>query len=92
MSTATVILPSALRQRTGSQSRLSVEGETVREIIEELERRFPGMRFNICSDTGELRPYVNIFIEKENIRYMQGLDTLIPPGARIRILPSVAGG
>lgn len=92
MSATIVFLPPVLRQRIGYQAPLDVDGETVREIIEDLERRFPGIRFNLCTDTGELRPYVNVFIEKANIRYLRGLDTLVPTGAHIRILPSVAGG
>lgn len=92
MPTTTVILPPALRKRADHQARLNVEGATIREIIESLERRFPGIRFNLCDETGELRPYVNIFIEKENIRYLQGLDTPIHTEGRIYILPSVAGG
>jgi molybdopterin synthase sulfur carrier subunit len=92
MPTTTVILPPALRKRADHQARLQVEGTTIREIIEALERRFPGIRFNLCDETGELRPYVNIFIEKENIRYLQGLDTPIHTEGRIYILPSVAGG
>ena len=92
MPTAQVILPPVLRERTGQQDRLHIEGATVREIIENMERRFPGMRFHLCYETGELRPYVNIFIEQANIRYLQGLDTPVTAGARVRVLPSVAGG
>jgi len=92
MPTTTVILPPVLRKRIDHQARLNIEGATIREIIEVLEQRFPGIRFNLCDETGELRPYVNIFIEKENIRYLQGLDTPIYTEGRIYILPSVAGG
>jgi molybdopterin synthase sulfur carrier subunit len=92
MPAALVIFPPALYPKTGYQSRLNVEGETINDIIEELEQRFPGIRFNLCSETGELRQFVNIFIEKENIRYLRGLETTVPAGACICILPSVAGG
>ncbi len=92
MPTAIVILPPMLREKTDQQARLNAEGATIRDIIENLEHRFPGIRFHLCYETGELRPYVNIFIEQTNIRYLQGLDTLVTTGARIRVLPSVAGG
>ena len=92
MSATIVFLPPVIRQRIGYQTPLDVDGETVRAIIEDLEHRFPGIRFNLCTDTGDLRPYVNVFIEKKNIRYLRGLDTLVPAGAHISILPSVAGG
>lgn len=92
MPTAIVILPPVLREKAGQLDRLDVEGATIREIIENMEVRFPGIRFHLCYETGELRTYVNIFIERANIRYIQGLDTPVAAGARIRILPSVAGG
>jgi molybdopterin synthase sulfur carrier subunit len=64
----------------------------VREVISTLEEQFPGLGFNLCQETGELRPFVNIFLNGENIRYLSGLDTAVAPGASLHILPSVAGG
>ncbi len=92
MSSATVSIPLALRARVGNRASLAATGQTVREIIDSLEKDFPGVRFNLCYETGELRPYVNIFLNRANIRYLQGLDTPVEPGARIYILQSVAGG
>ena len=92
MSPVTVSLPIALRAKAGQRASVTVVGQTVREIITALEHDFPGLRFNLCYETGELRPFVNIFVERENIRYLQGLDTPVSPGARIHILQSVAGG
>jgi molybdopterin converting factor small subunit len=57
-----------------------------------LEREYPGLGFNLCYETGELRPYVNIFVDREDSRYLQGLDTPVRDGATIHILQSVAGG
>jgi molybdopterin synthase sulfur carrier subunit len=88
----TVSLPNALRARAGNRSTVMASGRTVREIINALEHDFPGLRFNLCYETGELRPYVNIFLDRENIRYLDGLDTLVHDGAMIYILQSVAGG
>lgn len=92
MPDAIISLPPVLRERTAQQARLHAEGETIRDIIENLEQRFPGLRFQLCYETGELRSYVNIFLEQDNIRYLQGLDTPVTSGARIHVLPSVAGG
>ena len=92
MPTATVILPHVLRAKIGSRKSVTVAGRNVREIIDALDADFPGLRFNFCYETGELRPYVNIFLERENIRYLSGLDTPVPAGATIHILQSVAGG
>jgi molybdopterin synthase sulfur carrier subunit len=89
---ATVTLPGALRARTGNCSSVTVSGRTVHEIITALDQAFPGLRFHLCYETGELRPYVNIFLEHENIRYLEGLDTAVKAGATLHILQSVAGG
>ena len=88
----TVSFPMALRARVGNRHSVVVTGYTVREIIVALEHDFPGVRFNLCYETGELRPFVNIFLNRENIRYLQGLDTPVHDGATIHILQSVAGG
>ncbi len=87
-----VSFPAALRPKIGNRTSVMVAGRTIREIIDALEQDFPGLRFNLCSENGELRSYVNIFLEHENIRYLQGLDTPLVGGARLHILPSVAGG
>ena len=92
MSSVTVFLPGPLRQKVGNQPLLTVDGSTVLEIIDALDQSYPGLRFQLCYETGELRSFVNIFVHRENIRYLQGLDTPIPPGGQVSIFPSVAGG
>ena len=89
---ALVILPHVLREKVGNQRSVGVCGHTVREIIAALDHDYPGLGFNLCHETGELRPYVNVFLDRENIRYFQGLDTPVRDGATIHILQSVAGG
>jgi sulfur-carrier protein len=91
-SSVTVVFPDALRAKVGNRRAVTVDGRTVREIIDALDRDFPGLRFNLCYETGELRPFVNIFLERENIRYLQGLDTVVTTGATLHVLQSVAGG
>ncbi len=88
----TVSLPHALRARVGNRKTVMAAGHTVREIIAALDRNFPGLRFNLCYETGELRPYVNIFLDREDIRYLHGLDTPVRGGSTMYILQSVAGG
>jgi len=88
----TVAIPPALRDRTARQRTVEVQGSNVREVINDLERNYPGLRFNICHETGELRPYVNIFVGTESVRYLQGLETPVEPGDTIHIMHSVAGG
>lgn len=88
----TVRIPSALQHRTGRSRSVTVAGRTVRELIDALERSHPGLRFNLCHETGELRPFVNVFLGQEDIRYLQGLDTPVHDGAMVHIIHSVAGG
>ena len=90
--TVTVCLPNALHTRTGGRRSMPVAGRTIREIIDALDQNYPGLRFNLCHETSELRPFVNIFLNRENIRYLQGLNTPVTTGAAIHILQSVAGG
>lgn len=92
MSSITVSFPGALRARVGNRASIDVTGCTVREVIEALERSYPGLRFNLCYETGELRTFVNVFVNSRNVRYLQGLDTPAPPGATLFVLQSVAGG
>ena len=92
MAEVMVFLPGPLRVKAGNQPVLTVRGDTVREVIEALDHAYPGLRFQLCYESGELRPFVNIFLHRENIRYLQGLDTPIAPGGHVHIFPSVAGG
>lgn len=92
MSSVTVSFPAVLRAKIGNRVSVTVAGDTVRDIIQALEQDFPGLRFHLCYETGELRPYVNVYLNRENIRYLQGLDTPVSAGTRIRILQAVAGG
>lgn len=88
----TVAIPPQLRARTQRQSAVMVVATTVSEAIEALESRFPGMRFSLCYETGELRQFVNVFVNGENVRFLKGLGTPVPAGATIHIFQSVAGG
>lgn len=87
-----VSFPIALRAKVGNRDTVMATGRTIREIIDALDHDFPGVRFSLCHETGELRPFVNIFLNRENIRYLQGLDTPVQSGATLHILQSVAGG
>ena len=87
-----VRLPAALLDRTGQRARVPATGATVNEVIASLERDYPGLKYNICEETGGLRQHVNIFVDGENIKYLDMLDTAVPAGANIFILPSVSGG
>lgn len=87
-----VKLPSTLLAQTGGQANYQLPSGTVREVIDALDAQRPGLRFHLCLETGELRQFVNVFLNGVNIRYLDGLETNAPAGATLVIMPSVAGG
>ncbi|HEX9038486.1 MAG TPA: MoaD/ThiS family protein [Ktedonobacterales bacterium] len=88
----TVRLPSQLYEKTGGQRALFAPAGTVREVIDMIDESAPGLRFHLCEETGELRSFVNVFLDGVNIRNLAGLETPVPAGAILHIFPSVAGG
>ncbi len=87
----TVHLPHALRGCAGT-SELSVSAADLRGLLEELERRYPALHRSLCDETGKVRRHVNLFVNTENIRDCQGLDTPVTAGDVVTILPAVSGG
>ena len=92
MTVATVRIPGSLRAQVGGASTVEVEGTTVREILETLTAQHPGIRARLLDDGGELRRFVNVFVDDEDIRHRDGVHTPVQPGQRVSILPAVAGG
>jgi molybdopterin synthase sulfur carrier subunit len=88
----TVRIPTPLRRITNGLDKVEVECTTLAECIETLERQFPGIRERLCDESGELRHFVNIYLNGEDVRFLQGMDTVIKPGDEISIVPAVAGG
>jgi molybdopterin converting factor small subunit len=87
-----VRLPSALRGFAGGTPELDATPGTLRDVLEQLRLRHPQLVARLLTADGELRPYVNIFVGHANIRRLQGLDSPVPAGATLSILPAVAGG
>jgi len=87
-----IIVPTPLRKLTADAEVVEVQAGTVRELIETLDARYPGFRNRLCQDGGELRRFINIFVEGEDIRFLQNLDTPIDDGAEVSIVPAIAGG
>ncbi|MBI2911617.1 MAG: MoaD/ThiS family protein [Chloroflexi bacterium] len=75
----------------GGNRRVEAQGATVAEVLSDLDRRFPGVRAQIASD-GELHRFVNVYLNDEDIRYLDKLNTPLRPGDTIAILPALAGG
>lgn len=89
---ATIRIPTPLRSYTGSQAEISVTGDTVGAALSDLTRRHPALRQHLYADNGELRAFVNIFLNEEDIRHIRGADTPIKEQDRLMIVPSIAGG
>jgi molybdopterin synthase sulfur carrier subunit len=89
---SSVRIPTPLRSATGGASEVTVDASTVREMVSDLERQHPGIRDRICEESGEIRRFVNVFVGDEDIRFLKGLDTEIPDGSQVSIIPAVAGG
>ena len=86
-----VRIPPTLREQAGGQRELAAEGDTVRELLEDLMGRFPTLRAQLVED-GDLAPFVNVYVEGEDVRTLDGLDTEVDEAATVILLPAMAGG
>jgi molybdopterin synthase sulfur carrier subunit len=89
---ATVFIPSSLRRYTAGQSKAEVSGRTVNEVIENLERQYPGVKSRLCDDKGQIKRYVNVFVNEQEIRALQGANTPLAERDEVSIVPAMAGG
>ena len=88
-----VKIPTPLRPITGNQDTVTANGAgTLGGVIDELEGQFPGIRERLLDDTGELRRFVNVYVNGEDVRFLDGLSTALKPGDEVSIVPAVAGG
>lgn len=85
-------IPSPLRPYANGISEMEIQAENVGQAIEKLTEKFPALQTHLFSEEGELRPFVNLFLNDEDVRHLQGTDTLLKDGDRLMILPSIAGG
>lgn len=88
----TVRIPTPLRKLTGDREVVQGEGSTLLDCIEALERQYPGLKERLCDESGELRRFVNVYVNGEDVRFLQGLATPLKPGDEVSIVPAVAGG
>ena len=89
----TVRIPTPLRKLTDEQDTVTADGPgTLAQLIDALEGMHPGLKERICDETGELRRFVNIYVDGEDVRFMSGLATELPADTEVSIVPAVAGG
>jgi molybdopterin synthase sulfur carrier subunit len=88
----TVRIPTTMRPISGGSSTVTVEGDTVADVLANLEAAHPGFKERLFDDTGDLRKFVNVFVADDDVRYLDGVNTKVPAGETVSIIPAVAGG
>jgi len=87
-----VRIPTTLRPMAGGASQVQVEGDTLGEVLANLDAVHPGFRDRLLDESGALRKFVNLFVADDDVRYLDGLNTKVPDGETVSIIPAVAGG
>jgi len=87
-----VRIPTPLQKLTGDQGEIQLDGEKLSEIIDGLEKEYPGIKDRLCEESGKLRRFVNIYVNEEDVRFLDGLDTPVKDGDEVSIVPAIAGG
>ena len=87
-----VRIPTPLRRFTGNAEEVGVNGDTIGAVVDDLERKFPGMKERLCDDQGRVRRFVNIYVNGDDIRFLNGLESHVNDGDEIAIVPAIAGG
>jgi sulfur-carrier protein len=87
-----VRIPTVFRKFTGGESVVEVQAGTISDLIDQLETRYPGLKEQLLTEDGELHRFVNVYVNDEDARYLEKLDTKVAEGETVAILPSVAGG
>ena len=87
-----VRIPTPLRTLTKSNAEIQAKGATIDSVVDDLERQFPGLKERLLDETGELRRFINIYVNQEDIRFLQAKKTTLKDGDEVSIVPAIAGG
>jgi sulfur-carrier protein len=87
-----VRVPTPLRKFTQGADEVNAQGSTVKAMVDDLEKNFPGIKERICDETGKVRRFVNVYVNGDDIRFLQNLETVLKEGDNISIIPAIAGG
>jgi sulfur-carrier protein len=87
-----VRVPTPLRKFTQGADEVDAQGNTIHSIVEDLEKNYPGIKERICDETGKVRRFVNVYVNGDDIRFLQNLETALKEGDNISIVPAIAGG
>ena len=89
---STIRIPTPLRKLTNDQETLEVESNTIAGAIDEIEGKFPGIKERLVDEEGEIRRFVNVYVNEEDIRFLENQDTPLKDGDDVSIIPAIAGG
>lgn len=89
---AIVKIPTPLRRLTNEKDEVSIQSISVSQMIADLESEFPGIKDRLCDENGEIRKFINIYINEEDIRFLKGPDSEISENDTVSIIPAIAGG
>lgn len=87
-----VRIPTPLRRFTANAEEVAVNGSTIAAVVEDLEQKFPGMKERLCDEQGRVRRFVNLYVNGDDIRFLNSLETPVQEGDEIAIVPAIAGG
>lgn len=87
-----VRIPTPLQKLTQNQAEVQCDGNNIREVVDQLEKNFPGIKERLCDPDGNLRRFINVYVNEEDIRFLDGPDTKLKDGDDISIIPAIAGG
>ena len=87
-----VKIPNVLVKLTQGKKEVHITGQNIRELIDNLENTYPGIRERICDGNENLRRFINVFVNEENIRFLEGDETPLKDGDEVSIIPAIAGG
>jgi len=87
-----VLIPTPLQKFTNNEASIEVSGGTIAELIDVLESNFPGIKARLCDENGQVRRFLNLYVNEEDIRFLDGTNTALKDGDEVSIVPAVAGG
>lgn len=87
-----VLIPTPLQKLTQDRDVVECEAQSIAQLIEALDQQWPGMKNRLCDESGQIRRFVNVFVNSEDIRFLQGRDTPLQDGDEVSIVPAIAGG
>ena len=87
-----VRIPTPLQKLTGEKGEVELDAANIKELIEQLEQNFPGIKDRLCDESGKIRRFVNLYLNEEDIRFLSQEETAVKSGDEVSIVPAIAGG